>query len=652
MVQALVLAMLGLLSKAAAVTPVEKVITMLTDMEAKGTQAMKEEKQAFAKYKVLVEDTSTQLEFNIETAKKEIDKLKATIESTENNVAVLSGSISKLEADIKTNEQELSSAKSIRAEQKAEFEKVQKDLSESVDALEMAIQTLQSKSMDVPQAESMLQRMAVRTRAMRPVLAAFLELKDRTNDKSAPEVAAYEFQSSGIVETLESLLVKFKDQLADVVDTESNQAHYHSLEATALTDDISYLKSDLEAKTVEKGQQKAKMAAAVGELATTKRKLAEDEKVLAETQATFKSKYAVFEDNQKVRVGELEAISKAIEIMTDKTVSGSYKEHINFVQKPRATSFLQLRSSRKRVTSRQRAVMLLQNHAKALGSRALSSLAAEISANPFSKVIDMIESLLKKMKEEAAAEADHKAWCDGQLKTNKAKRSKKTSQVNKLTAQISELSATISSMAKDIMEAIQEQATLSKTMSEMTEERTAEKARNTKTIADCDAGVEAVKQALSVLKEFYAGQAAFVQQPIEGPEVTSYTGMKEGGVIGMLEVILSDFSRLSAETTAAEGVAAKEYKDQMTTMTESKEAKHELEVKLKLDKDEKEFVKSETEKDLAATSEELDKANKYFEELKPLCLQVKVSYEERAAKREEELAALKEAYEVLDKKSG
>jgi len=53
-------------------------------------------------------------------------------------------------------------------------------------------------------------------------------------------------------------------------------------------------------------------------------------------------------------------------------------------------------------------------------------------------------------------------------------------------------------------------------------------------------------------------------------------------------------------------------------------------------------------KDLAGNSVELDKANDYYENLKPNCLEVHVSFDERAAQREAEIAALKDAYKMLD----
>merc|ERR1712194_280301 len=116
----------------------------------------------------------------------------------------------------------------------------------------------------------------------------------------------------------------------------------------------------------------------------------------------------------------------------------------------------------------------------------------------------------------------------------------------------------------------------------------------------------------------------------------------KGGVVGMLEVIQSDFMRLEAETKAAETQAASTYDEFMADSKADKKAKHDREYRLSLDKDQAEFEKSQTEKDLAATEEELDKANEYFSYLKPNCLQVHVSYEDRVKRRQEEIEALKE----------
>jgi hypothetical protein len=280
----------------------------------------------------------------------------------------------------------------------------------------------------------------------------------------------------------------------------------------------------------------------------------------------------------------------------------------------------------------------------------LKTLAAQVESNPFDKVVKMIEDLVAKLKEEAAAEAEHKAWCDEQLHDNKIKREKKTAKVNKLTATLEALSEDIDTMGKKIATLSSEQAALTKAMSEATTQRTNEKATNTATMNDAQAGADATKAALVVLKEFYASQGSFVQQV---PEMAAYKGMSsaKGGVVGMLEVISSDFARLHADTKAAETAAAEEYDQFMGDSKASKKSKHDLEFKTKLKKDQAQFEKGELTKDLKATQEELDKALAYQQHLKPVCLEVHVSYEERVANRKAELEALKEAYEILDKKA-
>merc|ERR1711966_531835 len=106
-----------------------------------------------------------------------------------------------------------------------------------------------------------------------------------------------------------------------------------------------------------------------------------------------------------------------------------------------------------------------------------------------------------------------------------------------------------------------------------------EKATNTETISDSEAAQTAVAQALTVLREFYAKAAeatAFVQQKAE-PEIFDkpYTGMggESGGVVGMLEVIESDFARLESDTKAAEASGQKEYDQFMTDSKVDKQAK-------------------------------------------------------------------------------
>merc|ERR1740115_617155 len=412
-----------------------------------------------------------------------------------------------------------------------------------------------------------------------------------------------------------------------------------------LTDLIKHSKADREAKAGTKANRASESAKAKGDLADTKTSLAADQKTLAEMTSIFQEKSDVFKQNQEIRKLELEAIAKAIEIISNPNVADSYAGHINLAQ----TNFLQMTSSTRRALVKDKAAALLQKRALALKSNTLMALAAEMKANPFAKVVTMIEDLIAKLKEEAAAEADHKQWCDQQLMENKNKRNKKTTESEKLMAEIDEMNANIDTMTKTIQTLIQEQEDLTKAMGEATTQRVAEKAENEATIADASAGAGAVRQALVVLRNFYDTQS-FIQQ---APEMASYGGMQagKGGVVGMLEVIVSDFVRLEAETKSAEAQGAAEYDSFMGDAEADKEYKHKTVVKTKLEKDQAKFEVSRSEKMLAGVNEELAKANDYFEVLKPECIEVKVSYEERVKARKDEIEALKESYKILDQKT-
>ena len=159
------------------------------------------------------------------------------------------------------------------------------------------------------------------------------------------------------------------------------------------------------------------------------------------------------------------------------------------------------------------------------------------------------QDLIVRLMEEANEEAEHKGWCDTELSTNEQTRKEKTAAVETLHAEIDELSASIAKLTQEITDLTAEIAAIDKAVAEATEIREAEKAENTQTIKDAQEAQTAVSQAVTVLKEFYekAGEATALIQSKQKPEIFDepYTGMQSesGGVLGMLEVIASDFAR-------------------------------------------------------------------------------------------------------------
>merc|ERR1719159_441758 len=283
--------------------------------------------------------------------------------------------------------------------------------------------------------------------------------------------------------------------------------------------------------------------------------------------------------------------------------------------------------------------------------------------------------------QEATEEAEHKGFCDTELTTNKQTRDSKTEESDELTAESEKLTADIQKLASEIATLGEEIAALDAMMAKATSIREAEKEKNKATIEDAKGAQAATQQAITVLKEFYdkaaVQGAAMTQEKVnpQGPinyderalqildktsllqkssamqkpemEEGGYTGMGNGGVMGMLEVIESDFARLLAETTAAEQEAAADFEKLSNDSAEDKAVKS-TDMKSKTaSKTRKESELASTKKDLATTKEELAAAMDYYEKLKPSCVDAGVSYEERVARRKEEIESLQEALKIL-----
>mmetsp|Transcript_44791 Transcript_44791/g.101407 ORF Transcript_44791/g.101407 Transcript_44791/m.101407 type:complete len:313 (+) Transcript_44791:972-1910(+) len=297
-----------------------------------------------------------------------------------------------------------------------------------------------------------------------------------------------------------------------------------------------------------------------------------------------------------------------------------------------------------------RSSIFLQAEAKKLGSRTLEVAAIKDSEDPFKKVKKMIEDLITKLMDEANAEATHKGWCDTELGTNKHTRDEKTTTVDKLTAEVDERSSRSDKLRARLSSLNTGVSDLVGAVSTATAARNEEKIKNKQTIEEAKEAQKAVSQALEVLKEFYAKNsenADLMQQPatFDSPEKGQQSSAT--GVIGMLEVILSDFARLETETREDEETAESEHEKFVDESKEDQSVK-ELDIENytgELERNEANLHDAKNE--LSDEQSELDTALGYYEELKSECIKQPISYEERVAARKAEIESLRNALQML-----
>lgn len=649
---------------------------MLEDMKDKGKKEMEAEQVQFGKFDQFCEMTLADKGRSISDAADKIETLEADIQQAISETERLTNEIAAHTSDIESTTTEKTEATELREKERGEFQTTLQDYTESVDAIGRALKALKEEDKKT----SFVQLTAAKSLKLMPSEAvdsidAYLNANKpkpvsekpslimEATESEKPEPKTYEFQSGAAIQMLETLADKFVDERNKLEQEEQAKRHAYELLAQQLTVQISESKKEKSSKEQFKAKKVQSKASSEGDLAETKAEKEADEKFAKDLKATCAKKAAAFSERQKTRQEEIEAVGKAQEIISSGSVAGKAEKHLpGLLQRSPRGSVLAFLRSDSHGDRKDQVARFLQQRASALNSRMLSALAVRVGADPLGKVKKMIQQLLTKLNEQAKEEATKNTWCVTELATNKATREEKTDTSESLQSEIDTLKASIAKLTDESNTLSKDIAELDAGMASATDLREKEAAKNKIAVADAKEAQAAVAEALTVLKEFYAkatGATSFVQSSSASlvthgqPEIfgdEAYTGMggESGGVLGMMEVIESDFARLEAETTAAEEAGKKEY-DEFMDDSKADKATKETTLKQKTTKKNSDAQELSTrESDLEGTQKELEAANAYLEKLRPDCIDTGKSYAERKAQREQEITDLKEAVEMLE----
>jgi len=494
----------------------------------------------------------------------------------------------------------------------------------------------------------------------------------------------------------------FRKQLGTTQKEEMNSQHAYNMAASDHKDFIENSERAVDEMTKEKNRKTEQKALDTKQKQATEGVKAENEKTLSEMTTECTEKRLSFQEKQQLRAEEIEAIAKAIEILSSSEVSGNAEKYLALPQR-KGASLAQARSLRAGGVHR-RIREFLEHEGQRLKSQRLVMLAERVMADPFAKVKSMIDAMITRLLEEANQDAQHEGFCDTEMGKNKVTRTKLQEDIDGLSAAIESGKANIVELSEDTEELTKEVAALEKAMGEAAELRGEEKAKNKATIEDAAVAQKAVEAATAVLKDFYekaATATAFLQAPhaygvdgrikmgtdewkslanpsyepsaaaggsgkaTDGVQGSVDTGHKEGmqtfgeteqgqqdaaryGVLGLLEIILSDFANLQADTKASEAAAADSFD---SFMVESKQNKAVKEEKIELNTADRAAAEAKLQQDTAdlkATQDELLAADRVYEKLVPQCIDQGMTWEERVAAQKAEIGSLKEALKILD----
>merc|ERR1719162_1311465 len=469
-------------------------------------------------------------------------------------------------------------------------------------------------------------------------LTALVQSSQEDSGAGAPDSAVYEGHSGDIIDTLQNLLDKAEAQLADARKTETANHQNFQMLQQSLEDEIKFGNSDMDNAKKGLATSEGSKATAEGGLSVTNKDLAADTETLGDLHQECMTKSQAYEAEVKSRDEELKALAAAKKAIAVNTGAANSLEY-DLAQ----TSFLQVSSNA--VESASRFVWRL---AQKQSSPALAQLASRISTavkssarsgqDPFAKIKGLISDMISRLESEADADASHKAYCDKELRETNVKHADKTAEIEKLTTAIDQATARSAQLKEEVARLQKELAELAAAQAEMDKLRAEENADYKKNSADMEQGIAGVKIALKVLREYYANDN-------KAHEEAQGAGQ---GIIGLIEVIESDFTKTLAEMTSTEESAAAAYEKQTKENAIDKAAK---------DQDDKYKTKEAGDLDKAVTEDtadragvqtELDAVNEYLDSLHKQCDEKVEPYEERKRRREAELAGLKEALTILE----
>lgn len=646
----------------AQVSPIGKVLQMLSDLEKKIIAEGEESHKVFAEFSEWCEDRSKNLGFEITTGKAEVQGLKAKIDEEAATTAALNTKVEELSESIATDEADLKAAVEIRSKEKADFDAEEKELMDIISTLERAVNILSKHGASmlqeprgvssVVQAISAMVQASVFSSADAKRLTSFAQAaqgeedSDALDDAGAPDAAVYEGHSGGIVDVLQSLLDKAQEQLDGARKTETTDTHNFEMLKQSLEDSTKFDNKDFDdAKKSIAASGQAK-AAAEGDLAVTSKELEEDLTTKEDLHQNCLSKAQDFELETKSRAEELKALADAKKVLKEST-GGADDIAYGFSQ----ASLLQLASAGLRTAAdlaHFEAVRFVRKLANEQKSTALAQLAQRMASamrvsqdageDPFAKVKGLITDMIEKLEDQAGADASHKAYCDKELSESNTKHEDKTSEIEKLSTKIDQSVARSDQLKEEVAELQAALAKLAKAQADMDAIRREESSLYAANKAEMEKGIEGVKMALKILSEYYSNA---------GGGHTSASGAGSS-IIGLLEVVESDLTKGLAEMNGTEDNAQSTYEAE-TKANEIDKTEKDQSVKYKT-KEYKDLDKAAAElaTDRTGVQTELDAVNEYLKSLHAQCDAKAEPYAERKARREAEVAGLKQALQILE----
>eukprot|EP00931_Biecheleriopsis_adriatica_P043883 TRINITY_DN25076_c0_g1_i1.p1 TRINITY_DN25076_c0_g1~~TRINITY_DN25076_c0_g1_i1.p1 ORF type:complete len:760 (+),score=264.51 TRINITY_DN25076_c0_g1_i1:59-2338(+) len=382
------------------------------------------------------------------------------------------------------------------------------------------------------------------------------------------------------------------------------------------------------------------------------------------------------ENTRLAALEEAEAAAEAAEAASSKEPAALVKTSKAGFLQMRSTSHHVERENRRLRSPQQEVEAMLRSKSVELQSPMFLALAKSVKEakadDPLGNVKAMMQDLIKDMESEAGQDLHKKEVCEEEISNAEEERGTASAEVTRLNAAMAAGEASRDQLVLDIKTIKKELQELADAKDTATNLRSEQKAENEAAVQEAEAGFVAVTQALGALNDFYANAHANKTESVTHDaermptkenttgaakdavdvgydDSKAYAGAGESAtVLGMLEVVKSDFNRTRVETKAEEDAAEAEFQAFLrNTSTSVGEKEGTKAAKIS----QKDSVEEQLEQDERALKDEARSLTFSLDKLAGLAKQCHYvsNSEKRIAKRAEEIKQLENAVTYVTK---
>merc|ERR1719181_816202 len=313
--------------------------------------------------------------------------------------------------------------------------------------------------------------------------------------QQAPPAGSYAPQSGAIFGVLKNMKESFEANVAASQKEEGDNVDAYQQLKAAKEAEIDAGNQQIAAKTQERADADENKATDTQDLEDTQATLSADREYLAMLKTTCANTDAEMEQRQKTRSLEIEAVSKALAILSSDDAHDLMTGTFN-------PSFLQ----RAKADRREKAAKVLAAAAKATHNPKLTLLATSVRLDAFKKVKESIENMISNLVVEKEDEIKFKDYCIEEMNKNEADTEVKNKEKADTQALIDELSNTIETLTTELDNLHANIAEMQNQMKRAGEDREIENVEFNKVVQDQRATMKLLNGALNALKGFYGIQ--------------------------------------------------------------------------------------------------------------------------------------------------